>query len=497
MNPASRIREPIYSLGVLAALTFLVLAAMSFGANLSSNRLLAALVGGALLIAGALLSGNVRLFCLWGLGVSVPFLLAKTFGEVIDKGGGEVALNLDVTDLFLGLLSLYVFHDLWTGRRDGLRIPIPAFVWMAIMGFGVVAIAAGPYRSVALFEVFRMAKMLVLFLVLCHELQTPKRLIHWCGALTSGLIVNAVFGLAEFYYERTFGLADLGEANEDVIKTLAATSLQGSDIWRVGAFLLHPNVFGAFLAVVLPLTMACFLIAGGKVQKIYYLGAFVLGSTALVATYSRSGWLSFAVAFTLFMLFAIGHSGLRRRSATAAVALGILLIGVLIAARGEIAGRIMNSKAEAVSFRQVFNEDAKRMIEEKPMWGFGLNSYVLNLPAFARYQYGSWPPPVHNTYYLWWAETGLIGLSLHLLMWGGIVWAGMRNFRVKDARMYAINAACVVGMIAFALDGLVSFSLRITPTLKTFWVIAAMIMAVHYWRLRHERAERPTGAGTR
>lgn len=487
MTIGARIREPLFSSLVLIALLGAGAAIVVGVSALSSLRALAAIGGGLLFGVSAWMSGNPRLFLLWGLGFSIPFLFAKTFGEVVNKGGGEVAFNVDVTDAFIALLSLYVVKDLWSGHRPGLRIPLPAFLWALIMLLGVATIIGGPYRSVAAFEVFRMLKVLALFLILTHELTTPSRLLHWCGAMTSGLIVNALVGLAELYYRKTFGLADLGEASSDVIETLAATSLHGSEIWRVGAFLGHPNVFGAFLAVTLPLTMACFLLCQGKLPKLYFLVAFALGCAALVGTFSRSGWLSFAVAFAGFLLASFGHSGLRRRSTFAAAILAVLMIGGLIGARNQIAERIFNSKAEAVEFRQVFNEDAKRMIDDAPWWGLGLNTYVLHVPQYARYSYGSWPAPVHHTYYLWWAETGLVGLLLHLSMWGAIFWFGAHNFRVRDARMFAINAACVVGMIAFAMDGFVSFSLRITQTLKTYWAVAAMIMAIHYWRLRWER----------
>jgi hypothetical protein len=453
-------------------------------------RLAAAVVGVAGGIGCALLSRNPRLFCLWCLGFSVPFMFAKTIGPVLNKGGGEVAFNIDVTDVFVLVLGLFLAHDIYTGRRPGIRIPKACYYWMAIMAIGAYAVIAGPYRSTASHEIFRMVKMMALFLVLVQELETPRRTLHWCGAITSGLIVNALVGLAQYHYHMTFGLADLGEPSEDGIKTLAATSVNGVEVWRVGAFLQHPNIFGAFLAALLPLTLACFLLRGGKIQKVYFLAAFVLGAGALLVTNSRSGWISFAAAFASFLAISAGHAGMRRRSSVAVVAVGILLVGIAVVAHEQIAQRLFDSKEEALSFREVFKEDAKRMIADKPLWGMGLNSYVLVLPDYAQYQYGSWPPPVHQIYYLWWAETGIIGLAIHLAMWGGIVWTGLRNFRVADERLFAINAACVVGMLALALDGFVSFSLRVTPTLKTFWVLSAVIMAVRYQRLRHESGAR-------
>jgi O-antigen ligase len=335
-----------------------------------------------------------------------------------------------------------------------------------------------------------MVKMLVLFIALCQELNTPRRLVHWCSALTSGLFVNAVVGLIQARYRLTLGLADLGEPSANVTKTLAATSLKGIEVWRPGAFLVHPNIFGIFLAVLIPLTIAGFLLRSGRVMRIWFMISSLLGMAALIATESRSAWISFCAALTLFLGLTLCHRKLRQRSTAATLAVIVLVIGVIAVEHTVILRRIMDSQAEALEFRGIFNDDARKMIADKPLWGFGLNSYVLNVPLYSKYQYGSWPPPVHNIYYMWWAETGLIGLLVQLSMWGLLIWKSIGNLRVRDETMFAINAACLAGMLAFILDGFVSFSLRITPTLKVFWALSAMIMAIHYWRYRWEVPQR-------
>jgi O-antigen ligase len=485
VNLSVQTRELSYSILTILLLTLLAAGAIILASSIVSTRLAAVLIGGLACWVGARFSRNPRLFCLWCLGFSIPFLFAKTIGPVINKGGGEVAFNIDVTDIFLVVFCAYLARDLRNGRT-AIRVPKSAYFWIAIMLWGFYAIIAGPYRTTAAHEVVRMVKMLVLFIVLCNELETPRRILHWCAALSTGLLVNAITGLAQFHYHRTFGLADLGEPSADVTETLAAVSLNGVSVWRVGAFLLHPNIFGAFLAALLPLMIACFLIRGKRMQKLYFLAVFVLGVGALLATDSRSGWISFSVAFCCFMMASFAHGRLRQRSALAGIAIFILILGILWVGREQIATRIFDSKAEALSFREMFKGDARRMIADRPLWGSGLNAYVLQLPAYAEYRYGSWPPPVHQIYYLWWAETGLVGLCFHLALWAGIVWIGLRNFRVRDERMFAVNAACVVGMLALALDGFVSFSLRLTPILKIFWSLAAMMMSIRYWRLRAE-----------
>jgi O-antigen ligase len=116
-----------------------------------------------------------------------------------------------------------------------------------------------------------------------------------------------------------------------------------------------------------------------------------------------------------------------------------------------------------------------------------LNSYVFAVPPFTRYgarhandHYEDWIPPVHNIYYLWWSETGLIGLALHLAMLYGVIHTAVRNVRNAHEGLFAVNAACLAGMVALVVDGFFSFSLRFNSILRVFWTLSAIIMAVKY-----------------
>ena len=53
------------------------------------TAVLAAAVGCILCVLGAFFSGNVRLYCLWGLMLTLPLDLGKHFGPMIQKMGGE------------------------------------------------------------------------------------------------------------------------------------------------------------------------------------------------------------------------------------------------------------------------------------------------------------------------------------------------------------------------------------------------------------------------
>jgi hypothetical protein len=73
------------------------------------------------------------------------------------------------------------------------------------------------------------------------------------------------------------------------------------------------------------------------------------------------------------------------------------------------------------------------------------------------------------------------------VLWIWIIVTALINLKVSNQFMYAINAACVSGLAVFVVDGFFSFTWRINAIMRLYWVLAAMVMAVRYHRLREER----------
>jgi O-antigen ligase len=187
------------------------------------------------------------------------------------------------------------------------------------------------------------------------------------------------------------------------------------------------------------------------------------------------------------------------------LAAGVAVVAVLVVAVifiEPIMARIFSSREAAMLGRAEYLRDARGMIDAKPWFGWGLNSYVFAVPPFTQYgarfarvHYQDWIPPVHNIYYLWWAELGIVGLSLQLIWLAGVISTGIKNLRVKNEMLFAINAACLAGMLAFVVDGFFSFSLRFNSILRVFWVQAGMMMAIRYYHLKSSAEERSESIG--
>jgi O-antigen ligase len=475
-----------------------------YAASSESPKVVGGIVGAVICSLAALASGNVRLFALWGLMFALPFNLSKHFGPLYEKMGGEVGFRIEMSDPFVFVLAFYLVRDIYNNRRTGLQVPKVTYVWMLIMAMGAVTFLMGQFRLTAAHEVVRMFKLMILFLVLVNELDRPQRVLHCAGGLALAVTLQSMVGLIQYATQKQFGLDLLGETNVGTLDQLAADSIKSEKAFRVGAFLMHPNVFGAFLAALLPLFIGLFLLKTTKGYRLFFLMTMSLGVPALILTLSRSGWVSFAASCFVLMVLMLSHKDLFRRSLLAGgIAFAALGVVALFFA-GPIVRRVFESKQTAVMGRFEYIETAVAMIKVKPLLGWGLNSYAWTAPPYTKYGardalkgYQNWIPPVHNIYLLWFAETGIVGLLLHLSVLGWILWTAIRNLRVRGEFLFTVNAACLAGLIALLVDGMFSFTLRFNNVLRVFWVLSALIFAIHYRRLRDLRtaAGLPVRAG--
>lgn len=472
--------------------------AAAWGAT-SSWRLVSMLVAAGLMPVVALASGNPRIFCLWCLMFALPFELSFYFGPISDKGGGERALRLELSDVFFLSLLAFQLRDVFSGRWPGLRIPKVILVWLAIMVlWGGETALNGNFKTTAVHEMVRMLKMAILFVVIVNELDTPRRMLHAAAAVTFGALFQASFGLLQYWNGRTFGLDVLGEVSEYISSILSTTAVRDSKVFRISAFVGHPNLLGIYLAACLPLAIGGMMLNRGPAWRFCFALATAVGGVALVLTQSRSSWAGFAAALVLLLALMLMHRRMFRRSMSA-VAFSIVALAIVFGTFQEpIMKRLFESVEGSTTGREEFKEDAGRLIDDYVWFGVGLSQYVHELPPYMKYSlraYSYWVPPVHNIYLLWWAETGLVGLSIHLAMWAAIVLMAWRNLRVDDETLFLMNLACMAAMIAFAVDGFQSFTLRVNPLLRVYWVLAGIIYASHYWRLEQKHAPWPARTG--
>jgi hypothetical protein len=451
---------------------------------------LSVVICGTIAIAFAIArSPNPRRLMLWMLLLSLPMALSKHFDEIVFKGGGEQSFRLELYDIFVAALLLIQLRDTLTRRTAGIRVPRVIWLWVAIMVIGVIHVIEGPWRTSGAHELVRMFKVALLFIVLVNEIRTPRQLLDCAVPIAAGVLLQAGVAGLQYLKGGLLGWEVLGETTDKTIQNLAYTSIEGSLTFRPSGLLLHANILGVYFAITLPLIMAALLVERKFLTRVFLTVAFAAGLAGLVLSQSRSAWVGFALGYFLLLALLVSHRPLKQRALGIAAISGVTMLSVFIPFADRIATRLFSSRSDASVGREVFLGDFYRLISDHWLFGTGINSYsyeVVPYLSFSVSVYNNWIPPVHNIYYLWWAELGLLGAALHIGMWLALVLVGVRNLVVKDSTLFVLNAACLGAMLALFFDGFLSFSLRVNQPQRFFFLLAAVFLVVHYWRRRHE-----------
>ncbi len=483
---------------VAIVLFFAILAAAASILLINGDKLVkVAVVGGIFFPLVLYLSGNPRLFFLVGLVLAAPLGLSINFKTLIHIGGAP-SYSVDLADFFLFPLVIFQIRDVIIGHYRDWSFPSINYWWLGLISLGLLNIAMGPLRHLHGFEVMRMVKCMILFVVVVNECKRIKQINYVVIALAAGMCLQVAVGVAQFLLKRSLGLQALGEASSEATKGAnLGVYLTENAVYRIGALMGHPNLLSAYLALLLPIFIALFFCHYKRWVKGVLALVIAGGLMALVFTLSRSGWISFAAAFLMLITLSAfdGHIRSKYRAIRVFMIAGTVVAGLAVS--GPIIQRITKSDAGAVDFRFEFMVVAVKMVEAKPLLGFGLNTFVYHMAPYTKYQnaaglqkvFGEHWPAVHNTYLLVWSEQGTLGLVFFIgfLIHVFKVYRQNRRYRVNEFT-HALNLGIICGFVAILIDGMASFFIRVPAPGRVFWIVMALLVAINIWNRRNYRA---------
>ncbi len=220
----------------------------------------------------------------------------------------------------------------------------------------------------------------------------------------------------------------------------------------------HPNVLGGFLAVTLPLFMTPTF--PKRQLHVWKWTVIVLGTIAIILTFSRSAWGVFAVST------AIVAALLRRskRNALVLLSFALVMIGLTVFFRPL-------ALDESVTERSALNTAAITLWLRSPTVGAGLGNFLVDLPGLTSVRHVNFLQPAHNIYLLVLSESGVVGLGVFLIVLGYGIWQFLARPRPP----------LLVSFIAILLLGVVD---HYPVTLQQGQILLTLITALAYSRNR-------------
>lgn len=364
------------------------------------------------------------------------------------------------------LLGCLALTALWAGlmiaqKREVFRINrlgVPFYAFAACCVLGVLR-ASETGDAIRVFIFFLTA--FLLYALVVSEVDSEEKLHRLLGFLLAGVFFTALFG----FYQRMVGV--------EIDASLTDVNLNSGMPGRVFSTFENPNNYAELLVLTLPL---CFVFctrvknSGLKVLSFVML-ACAFG--ALLMTYSRSCWVSFAIAALVFVFL------YDKRLLPLVLLVGVAAIPFL---PESILDRILTIGSQSDTsnaYRIYIWEAVLEMIQGDWFTGIGLGpeSFKKIYIQFAD-PYAITAPHSHMLYLEIWVELGLVGLVSFFWLMVDLLRSAVRTAK-RTAKTYSKHVlyACVAAFAGIAFSCAAEYIWFYPRVLFAFFLVAGILKA--------------------
>ncbi len=243
---------------------------------------------------------------------------------------------------------------------------------------------------------------------------------------------------------------------------------------RISASFLNPNFFASFIVLV-----AFPVLAFLNKKKNFYLGLIILLSFfVLVLTGSKGGVIGFLAGFLLYAFMNIRFLKEKKYLYFSGIIFTLILCVILAATQISYLSRFELKEENLLSSHIRINiwEDSLKMIEDKPFFGFGLETFPIVFHKYAdaeKYDtenlFGIIDKP-HNTFIESAYSTGFLGLAVYIFIIFTFFKESWKKLPKLKKKKKLDLIAVIAGLTAFTVSNLFSFSVTVHFVFLSFYL---------------------------
>lgn len=369
---------------------------------------------------------NLKKFLLfWGI-FTIPFSYDYTFLTISGYHGWAEGILIRLSDLFL--LALFfvgmINKRFVDARKIKLKFLFPILLFLIAC---LLSVPGAIWRLLCYFEIFQFCKIVILYYyVPIRVLQDEKDMRFVNISLLAALAFQSILAITQFVFQDFYNLFQTGLPQS---ATLFGTYIRSHG--TVG----RPNGFAAFIVPILLLNLSR-IFASQHRERMIYIGSLILGLSALVFSFSRSGWISYI--FCAILLFILGKK--TRKNLSKYFIILILLVLIVGLFYPFLSARLTTYDEGAFEDRWYLMQIAFEIIKKNFFLGIGINNYWFAMNHYIPEGY-DWPfiYTVHNVFLLIFAEVGIIGIIAIILLFSRAISITIR-FAKEDNRELSLYA---------------------------------------------------------
>ncbi len=434
-------------------------------------------------LAVGLLFNDKRLFGVWLLAVCIPigfqynvFSHGSKFSFIDHFGGALAEPVINLVDLPIILLLIMWLVDLRLGVK---RLPHWSSLdslLAVLFSVSLLSLYTTEEYGFFIFEIIRYLKYFVLYWILRTYLDKP---IYYWGILAINIGILAIQGivsLLQYFFFFQFPIPVGGVASTDV------DLVDNEIIQRVTGVLGHSNTFAAYLTVICSI---CLIILFSRVRNIYKIAVFPFlfaGLISLILTFSRNGWMVFALDAIFIAYWALKTKRLSIGYVIAIASVCIFLFGVLFASGvfDTMLTRVFRTDEKAFDSRFDLASVALEMIQSQPFVGIGLNSFEENMIHYdPNHITHIIQQPVHNAFLLVAAESGIPALLILLAILWTYLKLAFAVIKRNSELHFSIGLTGVATFAGLGLANMFDVSLRKESVIGLIVLISAMLVSLN------------------
>ncbi len=396
-----------------------------------------------------------ELFLLRVLVFLIPFEIGFLYTYVISV---DLIFVFDVILFFLYLNWFLETPKFQFGKPYIAKATLPALL---MIGWSSLSFLIAISQKCSGFAIFFLVKSFLIYFYIINRVTTKKQLAVIVNFLIIGLFIQGAMGMAQKLLGRSLGLSFLGEPQRHLWWELA----------RVYGTLGFPNMYGAYLILLLPLSISLFIFVKSKLKKVWYGSVTIVGLFALLFSLSRSSWLGIIGGVIVMLLLMT----LKRKLSPRLVLTSIVIIGAIMVIIS-VFGELINLRFEtggSGQYRLLMIRIAIPIILSHPILGVGLFNYQFY--SFSSFKF--WHP-VHNEYLRLAAETGLPGLFFFLWFVFWVLKDAYKALKFKDKYLNAIAVGIFGGYTAFLTAVMFGPEYQQYRQKFIFWILAGLAVAL-------------------
>jgi probable O-glycosylation ligase (exosortase A-associated) len=227
------------------------------------------------------------------------------------------------------------------------------------------------------------AKVVVIFVVLVNAVRTENRLraLVWLVLIASCVVSG--FAVSDYVHGRM---------------NLSGLRIQGV----IGGIFSNPNDLALHLVMMVPIAAGLVLATRNRVARVLYSALVILFLFAIVATFSRGGFLGIIGVVTVF----IWRATRRRRLLILGAGICLVIAFIALAPRDYLSRLSTTDDASAIARQDEFKRSSL-LILRHPLLGVGIDNY----PLYSNFEHAT-----HNAYTQVGSELGVAAMTIYILL---------------------------------------------------------------------------------